>query len=77
MGYDLNLKLELEGSAYLQDLVLELTLEEFCDDGSEPSNIELSILKLLDTDQAMMAKECLGMKKECEPLCNELRNVLN
>ena len=52
MGYELELKAELVGTddSYLSGLVLELELEDFCDDSIEPGSCSMNIVKILDTE---------------------------
>ena len=78
MGYELDLKLQLEGmkDTFLDGLVCELKLEEFLDDGSEPSDFSISVEKLLDTEQGSQAKACVGYKDNCSKICKKLREVL-
>lgn len=38
-----------------------------CDDGGEPEDVNVEMVKMLDTDQAQVAKEILG-KSSCDKL---------
>jgi hypothetical protein len=44
MGYDLTMKIKLEGvkNTKLEGVELEIKLNELCDDGSDPSKCKLS-----------------------------------
>jgi len=53
MGYELSITAELTGVAgtYMEGCVVDVEFEELCDDSTEPAAADLSVQKLLDTEQ--------------------------
>jgi activator of HSP90 ATPase len=53
MGYDLTFTAELTGveATYMEGCIVEVEIEELCDDSTEPAGCEISVTKLLDTEQ--------------------------
>lgn len=78
MGYELTLKVELEGveGTYLEGLSCDLEVEELVEYQNEPDSFEFQVNKLLDTEQGTQAKVCIGYDNECEGFCTEIRRVL-
>ena len=78
MGYELNMRVQLDGlkDTYLEGLTCELELEEFLDDGSEPADCSIDMKKLLDTEQGTQAKKCVGFNDSCSVFCSKMREVL-
>ena len=77
MGYELNMKLQLEGAndTFLEGLICEVTIEELCDDSSDPEDFGIDMKKMLDTEQAAQAKKLLGSNgdKFCKVLTEALK----
>lgn len=76
MGYELNFKLELTGLYYLDGLLCTINIEEFCDDQGDPESATISITKLQDTNQGLVAKEVLKYDNSCKELCVALHKSL-
>jgi len=78
MGYELELKVELEGleNTYLEGLTCNLEIEGLVEYQNEPDAFEIEVLKLLDTEQGSQAKLCIGYDDECERFCTTLRQIL-
>jgi hypothetical protein len=62
MGYDLSITAELTGvnGTYMEGCTVDVEIEELCDDSTEPGNFDISVTKLLDTEQGSQAKDLLG-----------------
>lgn len=78
MGYELDMRLELSGEVdtYLEDFKCEVEFTEVCDDQGEPASIDISMTKMLDTNQAQVAKEVIGYDDECDKLLKTLHEAL-
>jgi hypothetical protein len=75
-GHELTLKLELTGIEYLQDFVCEVELTELCDDGPEPESVKVDMKKMLDTNQAIVAKDIMNYNDDCSKLCVLIHKAL-
>ena len=78
MGYELNITAELTGveKTYLEGLVVEVEVEELCDDSPEPASFDISVTKLLDTEQGAQAKDVLGYDNDLDVYCKALSKAL-
>lgn len=78
MGYELDLKIELTGvdETYFQDFVCEVEITELCDDQSDPESVNVTMQKMLDTNQAQVAKEVIGHSNDCDKLLKVIHSVL-
>ena len=78
MGYELSITAELTGVAgtYMEGCVVDVEFEELCDDSTEPAAADLSVQKLLDTEQGAQAKDMLGYDNDMDVYCKEISKVL-
>lgn len=78
MGYELSITAELTGVAgtYMEGCVVDVEFEELCDDSTEPAAADISVQKLLDTEQGSQAKDMLGYDNEMDVYCKEISKVL-
>lgn len=51
-------------------------MNELCDDGGEPEDLNMSVTKVLDTYQGQLAKEVIGYSDNCSKLCAALNETL-
>ena len=67
MGYELTIKVDLEGveNTYLDGLTCQLEIEGLVEYQNEPDGFEFEVQKLLDTEQGTQAKKCIGYDDEC------------
>lgn len=78
MGYELSITAELTGveGTYMEGCTVDVEIEELCDDSTEPANSDLSVTKLLDTEQGSQAKDMLGYDNEMDVYCKEITKLL-
>jgi hypothetical protein len=78
MGYELSITAELTGvqGTYMEGCVVDVEFEELCDDSTEPAAADLSVQKLLDTEQGSQAKDMLGYDNEMDVYCKEISKRL-
>ena len=78
MGYELTLKAELVGveGTYLEGLEATLEIEGLVEYENEPDSYDFEVQKLLDTEQGIQAKKCIGHDSECDKYCVALRAIL-
>ena len=79
MGYELTIKVEMEGleNTYLDGLTCQLEVEGLVEYQNEPDSFMFEVQKLLDTEQGTQSKKCIGYDNECEHFCSTLRRILN
>ena len=78
MGYELSFTIVLTGveDTYLQDFVCELKIDELCDDCIDVEGFKFDVKSLLDTNQAQVAKECIGYNDDCSAILNAIQKSL-
>ena len=78
MGYEINIKVELEGveNTYLDGMACQLEIEGLVEYQNEPDSFEFEVQKLLDTEQGTQSKKCIGYDNECEFFCAQIRRTL-
>ena len=72
-GYELELKVSLEGQEEYEGCKCTVKVKELCDDGSDPE-LDAKIVKKKSKDQATKLKDI--MTSELESLTTALREVL-
>lgn len=77
MGYELDIKLKLEGMHQLYEgSELDVKLSELCDDGGEPE-VELSVPVKKDKDQATKLKAAVKSDGVVAEIIAKSREILN
>ena len=78
MGYELTFKLELSGvdETYFQDFQCVVEVTELCDDGGDPEDVGVEMVKMLDTDQSGVAKDVIGYGNACDKLLKIIHKLL-
>jgi hypothetical protein len=51
-------------------------LTEVCDDQGDPESMDVNMVKMLDTNQALVAKEVMGYDDGCDKLLKALHECL-